>query len=307
MRSWYRRNDIELLDLRLEFTQGIYLLAELSFDDSDLGVFNIDYIDRLIELDRKSKNIDWASPAAIIDRRMLMPVPDAMLEHLKRESVEIEFDLRAVAQSFLSYLEEQSSLTLFINDSYGIRSLSGESIDEFRRLCRDYANAEKSERSLELGTVFERKIEQAVGRLQVAASPALNAKEEMAIAHADDFRLACKSLLSKAINLQFLEHGSDEVESPDAYVSALTAEIETVAASLEHFVADFQAFASELLESFSEIELEISEKVENINAVASPLSKCSIKLLRVSHVWLPYWRAEYTLSGEERTLLLKAV
>ena len=238
---------------------------------------------------------------------MLMPVPDSMIEHLERESIHIEFDLHAVAQSFLVYLEEQSSLNLFINDSYGIRSLSGESIDEFRRLCHDYANAEKSERSLELGAVFERKIEQAVGRLQVAAQPALNAKEEMAIAHVDDFRLACKSALSKAINLQFLEHGGEEIQSPDAYANALTVEMDAMAGSLEHFISDFQAFAAELLESFSEIEREISEKVENIHAVAAPLSKCTIRLLRVSHVWLPYWRAEYTLSGEERTLLLKAI
>ncbi len=163
---WYRRHKIGDLELRLEFFPGIYLLAELSIDDSDLGVFNLEYVDRLIELDKRRRVIDWSAPAAVISRRLLRPVPDAMLEYLLRNSVKHGFDFGALAESFLSFLKEQNKLTLLFNESFGLHSSSGDSVEEFRRVCRDYANAEKAELALDLGRVYQRKIEQIAGRLQ---------------------------------------------------------------------------------------------------------------------------------------------
>ncbi len=308
IKSWYRRNEISLLELRLEFHPGIYVLGELSLDDSDLGIFNIDYIDRLIELDRKRKSIDWSKPVALIERRSLLPVPDEMVEHLVRESERFDVDYHSTAQSFLDFLEEQKSLTLFTNDSYGITSLLGESEDEFRKLCYSYANAEKSERALELGMVFERKIEQSSRSLGRVDPPALDDREEIALARVEDFRLACKSMLNKAINLQFLEQQEYQVEGShvENYINMLRAEAESIVSGLEFRREDFSSFADELLEKFEDLESEFVVKAENITAVEAPLSKFSIQILRVARVWLPYWGAEYSLGEEERSLLIKA-
>ncbi|HUX08908.1 MAG TPA: hypothetical protein VMX35_16535 [Acidobacteriota bacterium] len=308
IKSWYMRNEITSLELRLEFHHGVYVLGELSFDDSDFGVFNIDYIDRLIELDRKRRSIDWSRPVALIARRSLMPVPDEMVEHLVRESENISVDYHSVAQSFLDFLEEQKSLTLFTNNSYGITSLLGESEDEFRKLCYSYANAEKSERALELGMVFERKIDQIARSYERVDPPAMDAREEIALAWVEDFRLACKSLLNKAINLQILEQQEYQVEGShvDTYIDTLKADAESIVSGLESRREDFISFANGLIEEFKNLESEFVTKAESINSVEAPLSKFSIQILRVARVWLPYWGAEYSLGDEERSLLIKA-
>ena len=307
-RRWYRGVETDSLELRLEFSQGLYVLAELSFDDSDLGVFNIDYIDRLIELDKNRKSIDWSSPAALIDRRSLLPVPDEMLDYFRREVDEIDFELSAAVDSFVSFLEEQRSLTLYINDSYGLKSLSGDSEEEFRRLCREYANPEKSERALELVAVFETKIQQAIGRLQSFSQPALDAEQEIGVAHTENFFLACESLLGKAINLLFLDQqGENEVRikaDADRFTEALRRETDEIAAGLECFGEEFERFASELIEEFGALESEFEVKLGNITAIEAPLSKSTIQILRVAQVWLPYWRAEYSTKIEEYNSVL---
>jgi hypothetical protein len=308
IKSWYRRNDITTLELRLDFRQGIYILGELSFDDSDLGVFNIDYIDRLVELDRNRKSIEWSKPAALIERKELLPVPDQMIEHLERAGETFDVDYRAMVESFLAFLEEQKSLTLFTNNSYGLTSLLGESEEEFRRLCYSYANAEKSERALELAGVYERKIEQAVRSVKSVDPPALDAKEEIALARVESFRLACKSLLNKAINLHFLEQpeyrgGGVQVKS---YVDPLRAEAEAVATGLESRVDEYMRFASELIKEMEDLEQEFVARAETITSVEAPMSRYSIQVLRVARAWLPYWRAEYRLSGQDRTILIRA-
>jgi hypothetical protein len=308
IKSWYRRNDIPFLELRLDFHQGIYILGELSFDDSDLGVFNIDYIDRLIELNRNRKSIDWSKPAELIERRALLPVPDGMIEHLERAGETYDVDYRAVVQSFLDFLEERKSLTLFTNDSYGLTSLLGEPEEEFRRLCYSYANAEKSERALELAMVYERKIEQAVLGLKSVDPPALDAKEEIALTRVEDFRLACKSLLNKAINLQFLEQqeyrGAEK--HVQSYVDLLHKEAEALGADLESRNEEFRSFSAELIHELEDLEQEFVVRAESITAVEAPISRFSIQVLRVARVWLPYWSAEYRMGGQDRNLLIKA-
>ena len=307
-RRWFRGKNISALELRLEFVPGIYLLSELSFDDSDLGVFKLNYIDRLIELDKRRRTIDWAAPAAIINRRFLRPVPDAMLEYLERNSVDIDFDFEALSDSFLAYLEEQSQLTLMSNDNFGLFSSSAESEEEFRQFCMDYANAEKSERALELGAFYDRKIQQILGRLQNQALATKGPKQEVDVALVRDFEMACESLLNKAINLHVTENRPESgKESGGAqYRSTMEDQRKALEAGLERLQGEFREFSSPLIEEFASLEDEVNEKALTITTVEVPLARCTIQLLRVSRVWLPYWYSEYRMNGRDESKVFKA-
>ncbi len=307
LRSWYRRAKTDVLDLMLEFRPGFYILSELSFDDSDLGVFKIEYIDRLIELDRRKRQIDWAAPAAVINRRSLRPLPDAILGSLAGHGKRIEYDFRAMADSFLAFLSEQSSLTILKNESFSLYSSFGESEEEFRQACHDHANAEKSETALELGAVFERKLQQAVTRLDVPSPSSKEQDEQVVRARVEDLRLACKSLIIRAINLHVLEPHLALLDRPstESYIELLQAEAGRLAGGLEGFGEAFSQFSAELIDKFGAIEREVNAKADDIVGVDVPLARCTIQLLRVAQVWLPYWQADYRKGGRAKTSLLK--
>lgn len=309
LKKWLSRSEISTLELRLEYHPGIFILTELSFDDSDLGVFFIEYVDRLIELGTKERQIDWTKPAAIIDRRLLRPVPELMLDYLARNSGDLEIDFHRLAEQFLTFLSERSHLTLLSNENYRQFSAFGESDEEFKQLCFRYAGAEKSERALALEDVFKRKILQLTGRLEKEAPAGGGAREELARTGIEDLDLACKSLLTKSINLFILEQHPDfgwRAPDIDNYLAALTADIDRLGGRLDLFKEEFAHFAKEIVEVFGDLEQEVNAKAMEINTVEVPLAKCAIQLLRVSQVWLPYWQGEFREGGESRSELIKA-
>jgi hypothetical protein len=309
LKRWYNNTKISSLELRLDYLPGIFILTELSVDDSDLGIFNIEYVDRLIELDRKEKHIDWSKPAAVIDRRTLRPVPEQMQEYLKRNSGNLEFDFGHLANSFLAFLSERNQLTLLSNDHYKQVSAFGESEEDFRELCLEHAGTEKSEQAVKLGEFFERLILQNISRLRQENPDDGGRRAELISTGIEDFHLASKSLLAKAINLQLLDYQADQAglpKDPEAYVSILKAESDRLAGGLEVFKEEYKQLSKQITESFGNLEREVISKASAITTIVVPLAKSSIQLLRISRVWLPYWQAEYREGDTSKNRMIKA-
>lgn len=304
--NWLKKTKFKNVKVILTFVPGIYLFSELTHDARNLGVFNLKYVDSLVELHRDEK-VNWSKRAAVIDKLWLRPVPDEQIDYFHQQSDYDEFEFKYIADSFLQYVSEQSSLKILINESYGLISSIGESEEEFKRTCNEYALLEKAEEALELERSFYRDIVQATEGMRHAVKLASKSQQELLISQIENFEAGCKLLLNKAINLLGVDQQNDEtISSYGNYSDTLTAEADRISSSVEIKKNEFDRFTLNLTEAFSEVEKDAAARAMSIRSVEVPPSMCTLELLRVTKVWLPYWKTRYTVAEEIKEELVRA-
>lgn len=307
LRTWLRRARYDAVKVVLKFKPGIFLFSELTWDDRDTGVYNSRYISKLSILD-SDHNIDWAKATAVVDRKELRPVPDTMTAYLEKQCNVADLDFLALTESFLRFISEQSSLQILVNENYGIYSSIGESVEEFSKVCLDIASLQKSEKALSLAAIVDREMRQNIDGMFHALDRELENKRDVVRSRIEDFELACKRLLNKAISLHVLDvhHGENGSSRATDYNDALIAESNTILETLDSFQDEFRKSSDDLIVRFGEIESIANGEALDINIIEIPPSSCSLQLIRVSEVWLPFWSVRYSADGTEKEKSIKA-
>lgn len=307
LNNWLKRKSCDTVETMLKFMPGIYILSELTHDDTDLGIYKARYIDNLVQLS-EDRNIDWASSSGLLDRRVLRPLPMEMDSYLQGQHSNTDFDFKLLLNSYFMFVTDQQNLKTLSNDSFHLYSRFGQSEDEFKEICFNQAFLEKSEKALKLAEIVDREMQQNKSNLlKELVSKQVNSEEEIT-SQADNYESLCKSLLNKAISLHNLEayQKTQQLKNPQSYEDSLRAELDKLSRECEVFKTEFMKFGERLIGHFSEIEYEANYKANNISTVQVPPSNCSLRLLRVVQVWLPHWNIRYSLDGREENKMIKA-
>ena len=307
LNTWLSRKSFDSLEATLKFLPGIYILSELTHDDTDLGIYKARYIDNLVQLEDERK-VDWASSSGLLDRRVLRPLPEAMNDYLSGQHSTTDFDFQLLVNSYLMFVTDHQNLKTLSNDSFHIHSRFGQSEDEFREVCFNHAFLEKSERALKLAEVMDRELQQNRTSIFNELSAKQIQSEEETFALAENYELMCKSLLNKAISWHNLGNyqKSGPGKAPQRYEAVLLEEMKRLSQECDQFKSEFIKFGERLIEKFTEIEYEANYRASNITTVQVPPSNCSLRLLRVCKVWLPFWNINYSSEGREKTRMIRA-
>lgn len=307
LRSWLVRSQFDESEVKLIFRPGIFIFSEVNFDDRDTGVYESRYVTTLLPLPA-DKAPDWTSPSVSVDRSMLRPLSgnDQDMMHHHFGSSHLVFE--SLLQSYVNFLNERSKFQLFHNEAYDVYSSFGESFEEFREVCIDYALLEKSERALKLSTQVDLELQHQVSDISHALVGQGENESDEALEKVEAFKSACRQLLNKAVSLHVLDvNVSDEASIRwTNYTDTLRQEADTICSRLDKHSTEFQKFSDTLIERFSEIEKETNQKAIDIETLEVPLSRTSMRILRVEKVWLPYWNIRSEKDSKFRERVFKA-
>lgn len=298
LKSWLARIPYDEAEVSLSFGPGIFIFSELTCENRDTGLFDSQYIKTLLPLvDERAPA--WSAPSIVVTREELRPVPEAFRVLLENQSNRKTLAFPLLVESYINHVNEGSALQLLFNKSYEVYSPIGQSFEEFREQCIAYALEEKSEEALQLSEVFDREIQQLEMSLQHEAMSRKEEQDEEIIEQISAVKLACKRLLNKAISLHVLDVNiSDEASNRwSNYGDTLREEAESLASDLDKYTSELARFAENLIERFSEIEKELNSKALDIETLEVPVSSCTMRILRVEKVWLPFWNIYYSNKG----------
>jgi hypothetical protein len=301
---WFRRYNIQSVSVEQVYFPALFVFSELNCEAHGMGL----YVSRNLSALMPIKEY-WPTSGKLkaipMDRRQLQPASEDLISQIAGKSNLLAIDPHVPLESYIEFVGGSEKLSIFFNDSFQLFAAGGDSEEDFKAVCYDLAMHEKSKHAQEIAEVVDRELQQNVAALRRdAQAPDGTAAPEQV----EQFQVACKRILSKAINAHILSPTA--AESADQrnidYRQFLLTEMEIMITNLDNYSDELRKFTNSLVLKFGEIEKDANEKAENISSVAVPLSTCHLRVLKIAYAWLPFWKVRYSDNKEIKESILRA-